>query len=187
LTLPLARGTIADMQWVPNQLSLRLAMKPFRDFVRFSGRSTRSELLSFWCLYVAALFVLVTIGFAGLEIEKYLLTTVAVVFLLPTPALVDRRLHDVGLPGWPAAFFVVVYGILANATDWGIVDPAYRFPLAVRIIINLVGLALLVACLWNETPGANRYGPDPRLDPQDAALAPRVDGGMGAAGLFEVL
>ena len=167
MTLRHGRGSIAGMQTVPNEFSLSLAIKPFRDMFRFGGRSTRTELLSFWMLYVATIFVFVAITFIGLDVDgpigRPVLAAFAIAFWLPAPALVSRRLHDAGWLGWPGAILVAVYGIVANLGM--AIDPTYLLPLAIRIIINLTALALLVASLWQDTPGTNRYGLNPRLDP----------------------
>ena len=162
------------MRSVPNQLSLRLGIKPFRDAVRFGGRSTRTELISFWLLYMAAIliFVAIALTLTGLEVDRRVERVVSsafmIAFWLPTPALISRRLHDINWPGWPGALFVAAYAAVACVGQ--IADPFYRFPLVVSIPVNLAALVLFIASLWHETPGTNRYGPDPRLAPEDASL-----------------
>ncbi|HEX6741338.1 MAG TPA: DUF805 domain-containing protein, partial [Sphingomicrobium sp.] len=127
---------------VPNQFSLRLALKPFRDSLRFRGRSTRTELLSFWMLYIAALALFVgaaMIGGAvfGANVADWVeapgVILLAITFWLPAPALIARRLHDVGLAGWPGALFVAAYGIAATVGP--LVDRTYLLPLAIRIVV----------------------------------------------------
>ena len=166
---------IPAMTRTPNELSTRLAFKPFCGMLQFGGRSTRTELISFWLLYTCAVlaitFLLMVIsiydaGF-GFGANDYVALLFYAAFWLPAPALIARRMQDVGWPGAPGALFVATYG--ATVIYWTIVDPLYRLPLSVRIVVSLIALALFVASLWNDSPGSNRYGPNPRLDLQPDA------------------
>jgi uncharacterized membrane protein YhaH (DUF805 family) len=42
---------------------------------------------------------------------------------------------------------------------------------AVQILLSLFYLGALVLLFWKPADGNNRYGPDPRLDPNEAMLA----------------
>lgn len=123
-----------------------------KDYANFSGRARRKEYWSFVlvnALILAALFVplVIIIGvfgedsapadvfavFAGLGMLVLLLGT-----FIPSIAVGIRRLHDSGKSGW-----------------WIL--------LAVIPIVNYVGgIVILVFNLFDGTPQANQYGPDPK-------------------------
>ena len=42
---------------------------------------------------------------------------------------------------------------------------------AALIVLEGIYLAGLVLLIWKPTDGANRYGPDPRLDPEESEFA----------------
>jgi uncharacterized membrane protein YhaH (DUF805 family) len=106
----------------------------FSNYVKFRGRALRPEFW-YWALFT-------TIGdFAGNIIDVVLgseLISVSSLFalatLLPTLALLVRRLHDVDRTGW-----------------W-----------AFMLLFPLIGVIVLVILVVKRgTPGANRFGPDP--------------------------
>jgi uncharacterized membrane protein YhaH (DUF805 family) len=116
----------------------------FQKYVDFSGRARRSE---FWWWQ---LFSIVVLGIAlaadnllGLHITTvkdvatpgWLYVVAAVFLLLPSVAVLFRRLHDTGRSGW--------WWVLA----W----------------VCCVGEILLwIFCLSDSRPGPNQYGPSPK-------------------------
>ena len=134
----------------------------------FNGRARRSE---FWWYYLAYA-ILVTVLYAALiapplaefstavadaamagdatmpappaslATGQLIVSLVALAFLLPTLAVIVRRLHDTGKSG----------------------------ALAFLLLIPVVNLILII--VWgatNGTPGPNQFGPDPKAPAQPAA------------------
>ncbi|MES2137447.1 MAG: DUF805 domain-containing protein [Pseudomonadota bacterium] len=136
---------------------------------KFNGRSTRTELLGYlvisWLVGTAMNWVLVGSGMAG-SIELGITSFRVAYFLvwIPFPALAVRRFHDQDKPGWWALLLV-----LPTVAFWlgfkEVLSPPARFA------FDAIYLGALVLLFWKPTDGTNRYGPDPRVDPEDAALA----------------
>ena len=97
----------------------------FRNYVNFSGRASRSEFWWFALFVFVSIMLLVWVPFIG--------WLYALAVLLPTLAVMVRRLHDRGQSGW-----------------WAI---AWFLPFA--------NWLLLIYLAFPGTPGPNRYGPDP--------------------------
>jgi uncharacterized membrane protein YhaH (DUF805 family) len=113
----------------------------FKKYVIFSGRAPRSE---YWC-WIFFLFlgriatrildaIIFHIPFAGFSGTRPLSAIFALIVLLPTFAVVVRRLHDVDRSGW---------WLLTSLTVIGLIYP------------------LLVWKFTRGTQGSNRFGPDP--------------------------
>lgn len=149
---------------------LQWMILPFRRYAEFSGRSRRMEYWSFALLNVAVYLVLgavmvaggiplaaladpeaargVTLG-AGFFVGGGLLVIYGLAILLPSIAVVVRRLHDRDMSGWwylglIVASFIPLVGFVA-------------------------GIAFLVLMLLPGTPGPNRFGPDPK-DPANVQV-----------------
>jgi uncharacterized membrane protein YhaH (DUF805 family) len=86
-------------------------------------------------------------------------------FWLPFPALAVRRFHDQNKSGWWAAPLIA-----STILSWIGAESLLSQP--ARITIALIYTAVLVLLFWKPTDGTNRYGPDPRLDPEDTTLVP---------------
>jgi uncharacterized membrane protein YhaH (DUF805 family) len=96
----------------------------------------------------------------------------AAIFLVPVPALVVRRLHDVGISGWWALPFI---GIALIALALGVANGMLSTNLilsleALRPWIgfgtDLIGFALVIFFLVITVlppQDENQFGPDPRL------------------------
>jgi uncharacterized membrane protein YhaH (DUF805 family) len=172
-----------------NRLSWRLAVKPLRDAFRFSGRSTRTEVWAYFLLsYLGNLFTVA----AGHDPAPALRITVVawqIGWDWPWVALLVRRLHDQDRPSaWIAVTIVQVAALIGlnmmptslTPTGVSVESPmgewrsvAWSWPASILIAILLVASATqLWLFLSRGTPGTNRYGTDPRLDPQpsDAAV-----------------
>src|SRR5438067_962769 len=138
---------------------------------KFDGRSTRTELLGYlivsWILATATNWIVIALGASGAVSIDVGITSVGLAYLvwwLPLPALAIRRLHDQDKSGWWALLLVV-----PTAISWlGGKDFLGTSALIVLEAIYLAGLVLL---FWKPTDGTNRYGPDPRLGPEDCEEA----------------
>jgi uncharacterized membrane protein YhaH (DUF805 family) len=168
----------------PNKLSLRLAIRPFTDMFEFRGRSTRTEVVSFWLLGLLAGLFRVQVDVPMRGFFAFLAALWALIWLWPWIPLLVRRLHDQDRSGrW--AFLNIAAAMLAAAIwyfapagdgpslnlDFGPFQ-AHRSigwtiltvpSLAVEVVI---WLTLLVFYLLPPSEGDNRYGLDPRLDRQ---------------------
>lgn len=145
---------------------LEWMIMPLKRYFDFSGRSRRKEYWSFMLLVVIVIAVLLAVMFAGgypmmamgdpvamptapsplFWVGAGLLTLLWLAIIIPSIAVVVRRLHDRDLSGWwylgaIVASLIPFVGILAS-------------------------LALLVLMLLPGTPGPNRFGPDPK-DPMN--------------------
>lgn len=118
---------------------------PWKKYMDFSGRAPRKE---FWTFYLVNTAILLVVGGVygpgfvhhpmGMGIISSPVSTFLFAFfvlaLLPTLAVIVRRLHDTGRRGWWVLLgFVPMIG----------------------------GLILLILLLFESQPGANRYGPEP--------------------------
>jgi uncharacterized membrane protein YhaH (DUF805 family) len=98
--------------------------------------------------------------------------------MLPLFALVARRFHDIGLTGWLALPLVPDAAMGVYEEYWYKFTPpdlmiSLGFPLDGWI--QLLGLPGVFVAFWAlihpGDPGANRYGPDPRIGAQPNARA----------------
>ncbi|ARA94738.1 DUF805 domain-containing protein [Rhodothermaceae bacterium RA] len=115
-------------------------LQALRKYAVFRGRARRKEywLYGLWVflLYLVLLVVDVMIGTYVDEAAVGLISTLFVLaHALPSLAVTVRRLHDTDRSGW-----------------WVLLG-----------LIPIIGsLILLIFTLQDGTPGANRYGPDPK-------------------------
>ena len=106
----------------------------FTQYVGFSGRARRSEYW-FFCLFtfiIGGVFSILGrfVGFFGV-----LSTIFSLAVLLPSIAVLVRRLQDIGKK-WTNIFF---------------------------ILIPIVGLIMIIVwCVKDSVPGANEFGPNPK-------------------------
>jgi len=110
----------------------------FRKFADFSGRATRSQ---YWFFVLFNFIISLVLGFIdsifGLYSDGmgFLSAIYGLVVLIPALALSVRRLHDTNRSGW-----------------WLLV-----------LFIPIVGIfVFLYFMIQDSTPGANRYGPNPK-------------------------
>lgn len=122
---------------------------PWKKYATFTGRATRKE---YWTFYLVNTIIGVLFGFmhgndmvrlmGGGDFQLTLLSIVFFLFLwaalIPTIAVVVRRLHDIGRSGW-----------------WWLIS----------FVPLLGGLILLIMLLLDSQPGANEYGPNPKEMP----------------------
>jgi len=164
---------------------VRLMFKPWRDAFVYSGRSTRSEVFAFYLL--AMLAGIFDFELAGLD-PRWIDAGWGALWAVPWLALYVRRLHDQGRSGWWA---LVLFAVMALATlGTGLVpqsqdlSPSFTFffwefhpaPSVAATVLMIVFSASFLASfafwLWNDTPGENRYGPNPRdADPSASSAS----------------
>ncbi len=134
--------------------ALALGLRPFRDVMHLRGRATRTE---FWCY----LFVAQLVGAAASEAlaGSQGAPLLAVLLALPLFALSARRLHDIGLPGWPGPLLVGAFLIVTLRSF----EPGWYQSSAELAAGGLCALALLAVALRSSRPDGDRFGPDPRL------------------------
>ena len=95
-------------------------------YAQFEGRASRSE---YWWFYLFALLVRNGADLLGVAVSGI----VALAFLIPSFALVARRLHDTGRSGW---WFLIAF--------------------------TVIGIPVLLYWLVKASdPGANKYGEGP--------------------------
>src|SRR5687768_3369411 len=120
---------------------MELMFQPLRKYADFQGRARRSE---YWLFTLLILIVLLLLGLlsglTGGDPESFgpfdiVAVGVALAVLIPSIAVTVRRLHDTNRSGW-----------------WYLIS-----------FIPLIGaLVLIVFLVLPGTPGANRFGPDPK-------------------------
>jgi uncharacterized membrane protein YhaH (DUF805 family) len=115
------------------------AASGFRNYVRFSGRATRSEFW-YWTLFVtlvaiaASILQLIVLPPGDLRDANPFVAIWDLAVFLPSLAMWVRRLHDIDRKGW-----------------WLLI-----------ILIPLIGIIVLI--IWacrKGTEGPNRFGADP--------------------------
>jgi uncharacterized membrane protein YhaH (DUF805 family) len=104
----------------------------FKKFVVWDGRASRAE---FWWFHLAAALIIIADVIIGQAIGTQILYIISVIVLiLPSIAVLVRRLHDTDRSGW-----------------WYWVQ-----------LLPLIGLiVLLVFTLSGSDEGDNKYGPNP--------------------------
>jgi uncharacterized membrane protein YhaH (DUF805 family) len=115
-------------------------LEALKKYAVFSGRSRRME---YWYFVLFNIIVTVVLALIDTLLGTFnivqgvgLLSGIySLAVLIPTLAVMVRRLHDIDRTGW-----------------WILIN-----------LIPLVGtIVLLVFALTPGTPGSNRYGPDPK-------------------------
>lgn len=111
-----------------------------KNYTNFTGRARRSE---YWYFVLFHVLIVITLGataaILGSEMGSQVIVLVAIVYvlgtILPSLALIIRRLHDIGKSGW---YYFVSF-------------------------IPLIGSIWLLVLLFTEGDrGDNQYGPDPK-------------------------
>jgi len=132
---PQTQSTTGSAEVLPEMSPIDYYVRAFQKYGQFSGRATRAE---YWWFYLVT--VAVTILASILDMALYipfvsLSTIYFLVSLIPTLSIQVRRLHDVDKSGWYMLLnFVIIIGWI-----W-----------------------LLILNILDSTPGANKYGPNPK-------------------------
>ena len=156
---------------------LPLGARAWRAIVNPAGRSRRRELLAIVmffpiAVYLASLVASVLLAMIGLRptagFSDWSNLVVALVQLLPLPAVIARRFHDLGRSAWYALpvvpmVLVGIYGSVRNVID----GPFAHFRLSdiapvPAAVMALLSVAYAIAMLIPGQMGPNKYGPDPR-------------------------
>ena len=133
-----------------------------RKFAVFSGRARRKEYWQFTLLTVLvgivasmldSIFNLHRANGSGV-----LSHGVSAGFLLPSLAVLVRRLHDVGRPGW----LVPLWCVLVVVAIVGFVSPQTWVKVLTAVPAVVGALSSVYYSLRNGDVGPNRYGPDPK-------------------------
>jgi uncharacterized membrane protein YhaH (DUF805 family) len=165
---------------------MKWMLMPFRRYADFSGRSRRMEFWMYQLLCVivgVVLYALILAGggwsllnaagpdgvATGQELQAFTLSPlgwVGVILLclwglgtiIPSLAVMVRRLHDRDMSGWYLLGFIVVAIVLS------------MIPLG-AILVFLLEIGWIVLMALPGTPGPNKYGPDPlgQADPETFA------------------
>ena len=145
-----------------NTFGVRLALRQIKQSFEFKGRSTRTEVSSYWVIATVAEVAVSVVTLFVWDMapwkSPWLFTAMAIVFAIPEPALFVRRLHDQNRSGWwallgiPYAAFAWFGGARAERALWE------------HVIVLLLSIMILALLLWSPTFGTNRFAPDPRLD-----------------------
>ena len=111
----------------------------FSKYVNFQGRASRSEFWWFALFVFLVYFIAIIIDGA---IDQSIVQPIAgLALFLPSLSVQVRRLHDTDKSGW-----------------WSLLG-----------IIPLIGsIILLIMCVFEGTPGTNRFGEDPISAPENS-------------------
>jgi uncharacterized membrane protein YhaH (DUF805 family) len=165
------------------------ALRPLKNYAKFSGRASRAEFWWFFLfvmiLYFLALFIVGGMGRGlaamnpGADIFRGTFSSSVVVVVLywlflfiPTLAVQIRRLHDINRSGWWLAGFWLLYVIymgltfsmMSTATSNPGMPPNMGNLAAVGIFaigLLVYSIILLVFFCLRGTQGPNRFGNDP--------------------------
>jgi uncharacterized membrane protein YhaH (DUF805 family) len=166
-----------------NRISRRLAFRPFIDAFQFHGRSTRTEVVSFWLLGIVANAMSLAWGDPSSILARTLPVAWAVAWNWPWLPLLVRRLHDQDRSGWRAAaafaplllFWAawvaaapVDSGGFVMSLDWLWIHQSKHVAWTAATLVSsalfiLSAVVTFVLYLLPGTAGQNRFGPDPRL------------------------
>ncbi len=141
-----------------------------RDSLRFDGRAPISELIHY---VLCVMFFHLAIGLLlmlGLSYPTFAVAQdlLQVLYFIPVPALLARRLHDQGRSGnllWIAVPGVALW-IARKAIAF--LQPALaiaefdRWTWPLDLGAGFASLALIIVLLLPGTVGPNRFAPDPR-------------------------
>lgn len=113
-----------------------------KKYADFTGRARRSEYWYFVLMSIVAFFalntfftILVSIGLIRIPFFfAALLIIYFIAILIPTFAVLVRRLHDTGKSGW-----------------WYFIG-----------FVPIIGIALLIFLVQDSQPGTNKWGPNPK-------------------------
>jgi len=137
---------------------------PLKRYAEFSGRSRRKE---YWMYALFLIIVGVVLGaiegMLGLNqmiggVYGPLSALLGLGTLVPSIAVGVRRLHDTGRSGWWLLAIVVPYAVLAFA----MISASTSLMMIASLLVLAVAVALFVFMVLPGTPGANKYGPDPK-------------------------
>jgi uncharacterized membrane protein YhaH (DUF805 family) len=176
---------------VNNLNPIQWALRPLKNYAKFSGRASRAE---FWWFFLFAMVIYLVMafafgfgatglaamgdptGFGSFGVMGVLIVLYWLALLVPTIAVQIRRLHDINRSGWWIGGFYLLY-VIYMVSLFGVMSPAIRAGAAgvapppspvlavgvgiLALVMFAYGIALLVFFCLRGTPGPNRYGEDP--------------------------
>lgn len=136
----------------------------------FKGRTRRSEF--WWTILAYYIFVLIVNFILGIVLPYTATTIIDVILQFLIFGVTVRRLHDTGKSGWwvGASWIVSIISsiyIMANSDILMSVNVSLEYIIrfasapeskgltAINTILNFI---VIIFCLLDSTPGANRYG-----------------------------
>ncbi len=148
--------TLSPLEW---------AVRPLKKYAVFSGRAPRAE---YWWFYLATFIA----GFATSALDAVVggpgVTNkiLNLALMVPSLAVLVRRLHDTDRSGWWLLVFAVGLGSFGVALVVGIANAGDAFGLTPILVIGGIGIGIALITLFiftilPGTAGPNRYGPDP--------------------------
>lgn len=176
-------NVVSEMPQLTFGEAVKTCLKKYADF---TGRARRSEYWFFYLFYilvvVVASFVFVILGLLGMPkiIGTFGNLVVALGFILPQYAVGFRRLHDTGRSGWWIGSYllfglVVAAQVVFVALDYvqyggmGMMCEFVTENVGAFVGLLLTGgiavvwnIALIVLCVLDSKPEANKYGPSPK-------------------------
>lgn len=124
-----------------------------KQYATFAGRATRKQYWMFILFYLIFYIILSVIDVAFGSYNEAtgmgLLTTVySLLLLIPSFAVMARRLHDIGRTGWWMLLF----------------------------LIPLIGpIVLIIFAVLDSEPGENQYGVSSKYPPQENTVSETVE------------
>lgn len=142
-------------------------MQVMTRYTTFKGRACRKE---YWMFMLSYMIISVTLSFADAVLGLWhilpdialLSTLFGLSVILPTLAVTVRRLHDTDRSGWWA---LVLFSLWGAAGIW-----SFFVTDNTPLLIGLTGaylffsLAIFFMMCLKGTPGANRFGEDPKAN-----------------------
>lgn len=162
-------------------MRIGIGLSAWLRILDFRGRSTRTEIFCFYVvtmlLGIAILLILSLAGAFDLDdvlreivmdrvLRAELISALSFLPFLPVFALMARRLHDLGAPGWPGAALVLAGVVLGawNDLHFRTGGAIAALPGIIQILRMLCVFGIFAIVLLPPQRRANRYGPDPRLE-----------------------
>ncbi|MCT4707563.1 DUF805 domain-containing protein [Enterobacteriaceae bacterium H16N7] len=123
----------------------------------FNGRIGRRDFWIWIGVWIVALIVIFTL--AGSELISYSIAGLALSgSLIPTAAVIVKRLHDRNKKGWWALMFIPAWLLLAG--NWEVFGSLAQWGLG-RFIPTLIFVMMLIDLgAFVGTQGKNRFGKD---------------------------
>lgn len=145
----------------------------FKRYYDFTGRSSRAEFWQFMGLVAVAYIVSAVLGGMNEAMPLPMLTVlVMLATIVPTYAVMVRRLHDRDITGWAVGVVWILNGVGYTLADMQANAGGNVLLLllskAATATLALYALALLYPLVMPGDEKANKYGPPPALD--DATL-----------------
>ena len=143
----------------------------FKNYVNFTGRSTRSE---YWFAYlfvflvglgvsVINMFLQTALGSEATLVVRILNLAESLVFLLPNLSIQVRRLHDIGKSGWwvIGSLIILIVSIPLFILTSGDLDALLGVLCCVSLVL-LVYAIVMIIFFCRPSVGPNKWGPPAR-------------------------